>query len=144
MESIFCYIPTLLDAVPDDSEAFLKMATLSQAAFFEFLDANAHCGNLGASPFAPSLFAMHCAGGDGGCGVTYGSAKVALGRARTAKRVFEGSSDCGLVDEARFPAVLAAVLTRIYDDECSLPTAAATAAIDMLTDRSEETFLRFK
>ncbi|KAH8072029.1 hypothetical protein JL721_3937 [Aureococcus anophagefferens] len=67
-ESIFCYIPRLADA---------------------FLDRGTGCGDVGGSPFATSLYAMHCEGGDAAAGVTFGAAKGALGRAVTAKRVFD-------------------------------------------------------
>ena len=88
-ESIFCYIPRLADAVEDDAASFLKLATLSRTAFFQFLDRGTGCGDVGGSPFATSLYAMHCEGGDAAAGVTFGAAKGALGRAVTAKRVFD-------------------------------------------------------
>jgi hypothetical protein len=88
-ESIFCYIPRLADAVEDDAASFLKLATLSRTSFFQFLDRGTGCGDVGGSPFATSLYAMHCEGGDAAAGVTFGAAKGALGRAVTAKRVFD-------------------------------------------------------
>ena len=82
-ESIFCYIPRLADAVEDDAASFLKLATLSRTSFFQFLDRGTGCGDVGGSPFATSLYAMHCEGGDA----------------------------------AAFDAVLAQILTTIFEDE---------------------------
>ncbi|KAH8055688.1 hypothetical protein JL722_8031 [Aureococcus anophagefferens] len=150
-ESIFCYIPRLADAVEDDAASFLKLATLSRTAFFQFLDRGTGCGDVGGSPFATSLYAMHCEGGDAAAGVTFGAAKGALGRAVTAKRVFDrvfdrASYGSGYVDAAAFDSVLAQILTTIFEDEVSRAAGASVAeAVEALGGSREraETFLRY-
>ncbi|KAH8054884.1 hypothetical protein JL720_14407 [Aureococcus anophagefferens] len=137
-----CYIPRLADAVEDDAASFLKLATLSRTAFFQFLDRGTGCGDVGGSPFATSLYAMHCEGGDAAAGVTFGAAKGALGRA-----VFDRASyGSGYVDAAAFDSVLAQILTTIFEDEGSRAAGASVAeAVEALGGSREraETFLRY-
>ncbi|KAH8074922.1 hypothetical protein JL720_10672 [Aureococcus anophagefferens] len=87
-ESIFCYIPRLADAVEDDAASFLKLATLSNR-LLPVPRPGHGLRRRRRQPFATSLYAMHCEGGDAAAGVTFGAAKGALGRAVTAKRVFD-------------------------------------------------------